>query len=137
MNESGATKTPKILSCMLCQQRKIKCNKGSPCSNCQKLRVECIPTAPLSRPRKRRFAEAELLARLRRYEDLLRSYGANIDDLRGKDPVRDVKSEPEQSIEDTGSNSFENSKLEDLSIVDTEEQGEQEPYWYPLFAFWA
>jgi hypothetical protein len=39
------------------------------------------------RRRKKRFPEAELLARLRRYEEHLRSYGADIDainnDIRG------------------------------------------------------
>jgi hypothetical protein len=36
-------------------------------------------TPSLPGPRKRRFPEAELLARLRRYEAVLKSYGADID----------------------------------------------------------
>jgi hypothetical protein len=56
-----------------------------------KARVQCI--SALSQ-RKKRFSEAELLARLRHYEELLNNYGTNIDrvnsDARGLD-VRDEK----------------------------------------------
>lgn len=33
-------KSPKILACILCQQRKIKCDKGAPCSNCEKVSLQ-------------------------------------------------------------------------------------------------
>lgn len=68
--------------CILCQQRKVKCDRSELCGNCRKAGVECISAATLPpRKRKRRFPEAELLARLRRYEHHLRSYGADIDAL--------------------------------------------------------
>jgi len=73
---SGQKKHP----CVLCQQRKVKCDRELPCSNCQKACAECISPSTLPpRPRKRRFPEAELLARIRKYEHHLRSYGADID----------------------------------------------------------
>lgn len=58
---------------MLCQQRKVKCDRTEPCANCTKARVECISPSTLPpKKRKKRFPEAELLARLRRYEDHLK-----------------------------------------------------------------
>ncbi|PVH78804.1 hypothetical protein DL98DRAFT_572886 [Cadophora sp. DSE1049] len=66
--------------CVLCQQRKVKCDRNEPCANCVKARVDCISPSTLPpKKRKKRFPEAELLARLRRYEDHLRAYGADID----------------------------------------------------------
>jgi hypothetical protein len=66
--------------CVLCQQRKIKCDRNNPCQNCTKAKVECIPASALPpRRRKKRFPEAELLARLRKYEEHLKAYGADID----------------------------------------------------------
>ncbi|RFU24475.1 hypothetical protein B7463_g11863, partial [Scytalidium lignicola] len=71
---------PKKHPCVLCQQRKVKCDRNEPCANCNRIGVECIPASTLPpRRRKRRFPEAELLARLQRYERHLKSYGANID----------------------------------------------------------
>lgn len=66
--------------CVLCQQRKVKCDRNSPCANCTKARVECVsPVKSAHKRRKKRFPEAELLARLRKYEEHLRRYGADID----------------------------------------------------------
>lgn len=62
---------PKSLSCLICQQRKIKCDRSFPCGSCVKHNVTCVPAAQ-TRPRKRRFPERQLLERLRAYEDLLR-----------------------------------------------------------------
>lgn len=71
-------------ACVRCQQRKVKCDKKDPCSNCVKGGAECTSAALLPpRRRKRRFAEAELLARLRRYEEVLTSYGVDIDAIGG------------------------------------------------------
>jgi hypothetical protein len=71
---------PKKHPCVLCQQRKVKCDRAYPCGNCRKSSSECIsPTTLPPRKRKRRFPEAELLARLRKYEYHLKSYGADID----------------------------------------------------------
>ncbi|PWY82107.1 hypothetical protein BO70DRAFT_291865 [Aspergillus heteromorphus CBS 117.55] len=65
------------LACSLCARRKVKCDKGDPCSNCLKARAECLyDSAAIHRPRKR-AADEELLARLARYEDLMRQH--NVD----------------------------------------------------------
>jgi hypothetical protein len=77
---SGQTDTPasrpakpqRVLACILCQQRKIKCNRTFPCSNCTRSGAQCVPATLQPRKRRRRFAERDLLNRLRTYEDLLR-----------------------------------------------------------------
>lgn len=78
-------KPQRILACVLCQQRKVKCDRRFPCANCVKARVQCVP-ATLTKPRRRRrFAERDLLDRLHRYEDLLRRNGIPFDALRTDD----------------------------------------------------
>lgn len=63
-------------ACVLCQRRKVKCDRRDPCAACIKARADCVfraPAPPRRRPRK--SLEAMLLTRLRRYEELLRSFG--------------------------------------------------------------
>jgi hypothetical protein len=75
---------PKITrghSCVLCQQRKVRCDRQKPCSNCIKARAECVPSAPtLPRRRRRKLTETDLVGRLRKYEHLLKTHGVKIDD---------------------------------------------------------
>jgi hypothetical protein len=61
----------RVLACVLCQNRKVKCDRRLPCTNCSKAGVQCTPAALAPRQRRRRFPERELLNRLRHYEDLL------------------------------------------------------------------
>lgn len=67
---SRASKSRRILACVLCQQRKVKCDRQFPCNNCVRAGAQCIVAG--TRERRRRFPERELLERLRRYEGLLR-----------------------------------------------------------------
>ncbi|KAJ5807852.1 hypothetical protein N7474_009121 [Penicillium riverlandense] len=71
--------SPRVLACVFCQQRKVKCDRRFPCSNCIKHRTRCLPA--MQRRRKRRFPERELLDRLRKYEDLLRLNNIKFDSL--------------------------------------------------------
>lgn len=67
-------------ACVLCQRRKVKCDRRDPCAACTKARAECVfraPAPPRRRPRK--SPEAILLARLKKYEDLLRGFGVEIE----------------------------------------------------------
>lgn len=66
-----ASKPQRVLSCVLCAQRKVKCDRKSPCSNCTRIRAQCVSAATIPRQRRRRFPERELLERLRYYERLL------------------------------------------------------------------
>ena len=61
---------------MLCQQRKVRCDRNKPCAHCVKANVECrvVPPQP-PRRRKKKLSERELVERLRRYESLLAEKG--------------------------------------------------------------
>ena len=71
----------RILACVLCQQRKIRCDRKFPCAVCTKSKVQCVPATLATRQRRRRFAERDLLDRLRHYESLLRSNKVPFDPL--------------------------------------------------------
>ena len=75
-----ASKSTRVLACVVCQQRKVKCDHKYPCANCVKSRTRCVPNTQPSR-RRRRFPERELLERLRRYEDLLRQNSIKFEPL--------------------------------------------------------
>lgn len=79
---SSVMKVTRGHSCLLCQQRKVRCDKSKPCSNCVKAGVECrvIPPQP-PRRRKKRVPERDLVERLRRYEVLLSQAGIEFDEL--------------------------------------------------------
>ncbi|KAH8205543.1 hypothetical protein TruAng_000249 [Truncatella angustata] len=81
-NAQDATKVTRGTSCVLCQQRKVRCDKAKPCSNCVKAGVECrvIPPQP-PRRRKKRISERDLVARLRKYEALLAQHGIEFEAL--------------------------------------------------------
>lgn len=67
-----STKPQRILACLLCQQRKVRCDRKVPCTNCTKSGSPCTSVVP--QQRRRRFPERELLQRLRQYEGLLRQH---------------------------------------------------------------
>ncbi|KAJ4022987.1 hypothetical protein NW752_003443 [Fusarium irregulare] len=85
-------KPHRVLACVLCQQRKVKCDRTFPCSSCTKQGAQCVP-ATQPRPRRRRFPERELLDRLRRYEALMKQNGVNFDPLH--DDASTAKSSPQ------------------------------------------
>ena len=93
------SKPQRVLACMLCQHRKVKCDRKYPCANCIKSRVQCIPATQISRRRKRRFPERELLERLRTYEELLRQNNIKFEPLH-KDPARETAA---SNVRDDGS----------------------------------
>ncbi|OJD23947.1 hypothetical protein ACJ73_04699 [Blastomyces percursus] len=67
-------------SCVLCYQRKVKCDRHDPCSACVKAGASCTFRAPPApRRRKKNSPESALLSRLKRYEGILRSHGINFD----------------------------------------------------------
>ncbi|KAL1886940.1 hypothetical protein Cpir12675_006829 [Ceratocystis pirilliformis] len=68
-------KAPRILACVLCQHRKIKCDRNTPCSNCIKANATCTPSTPAP-ARKRRRPNQDLQERLARCEELLKTYYA-------------------------------------------------------------
>ncbi|KAK3308497.1 fungal-specific transcription factor domain-containing protein [Chaetomium strumarium] len=66
-------KPQRILACVLCQHRKIKCDRNFPCANCIKAHVKCTPSTPAP-ARKRRRPNQDLQERLARCEELLKEY---------------------------------------------------------------
>lgn len=80
MGDPSAIKLTRGTSCVLCQQRKVRCDRNKPCANCVKAGAECrvIPPQP-PRRRKKRLQEKDLLDRLRKYESLLSQHGVKFD----------------------------------------------------------
>jgi hypothetical protein len=76
----------RVLACVLCQQRKVKCDRKFPCANCIKSRTQCVPATLATRRRRRKFPERELLERLRKYENLLRQNNIKFEPL-SQDPT--------------------------------------------------
>ncbi|OHE93826.1 hypothetical protein CORC01_10847 [Colletotrichum orchidophilum] len=89
-------KPQRVLACVLCQQRKIKCDRKFPCAHCTKHQLHCVP-ATQTRPRRRRFPERELLDRLRKYEGLLRQNKVEFEPLHG-----DLGTRYGKSVDDSG-----------------------------------
>jgi len=97
-------KSQRILSCVQCQRRKVRCDRRFPCANCVRAAVDCVAGDSVApRPRRRRFPERELLERLRYYEGLLRQNGIDFEPLHqpagagehallGAQPLHDVPS---------------------------------------------
>jgi hypothetical protein len=86
--QSNASTTPaqhqkplRVLACILCQQRKIKCDRKFPCANCVKLNAQCIQATLTPRRRRRAIPERVLLDRLRTYETLLRQNDVKFESL--------------------------------------------------------
>jgi hypothetical protein len=77
----AAAKPQRVLACVLCQQRKVKCDRKFPCANCVRACAQCVPATLARRQRRRRFPERELLERLRRYEGLLRQNNIKFEPL--------------------------------------------------------
>ncbi|KAI1098360.1 putative C6 transcription factor [Jackrogersella minutella] len=79
-HQLGSEDGLKNYSCLICRQRKVKCDRHTPCSNCVKAEKQCSFIPPVRGKRKRTRPRREgLHARLKRYEDLLKSFGANVE----------------------------------------------------------
>jgi hypothetical protein len=78
---SQSWKPQRVLACVLCQQRKVKCDRKFPCANCIKSQSKCVPATLTPRRRRRKLLERDLLERLRKYEDLLRQNNVKFDPL--------------------------------------------------------
>jgi hypothetical protein len=100
----------KSFSCVLCAQRKVKCDRRpGGCLNCTKARVPCIYKAPPP-PRRRKKGEQdiEVTTRIRLYEEALRQLGVNPADVIRQANVKnpnqsglDVKSYVHRRVSDT------------------------------------
>lgn len=119
-DEPGLSAGLKNHSCLVCRQRKIRCDRRNPCSNCVKNTQQCSFVAPTRGKRKRTKPPREgLHAKIKRYEELLKSYGVNI--------------EPCDSDGDGGSD-WEEEAGSHQSVLPTpvETRTPNEPPFYPL-----
>ncbi|KAF2655625.1 hypothetical protein K491DRAFT_704486 [Lophiostoma macrostomum CBS 122681] len=128
--ESTATSnaTPPILksySCVLCAQRKVKCDKApGGCSNCTKARVSCVYKAPPPpRRRKKGTREIDIHAKLKLYEETLRKLGVEPCDLEIEESARHsglkIKGgdSPEKSLNGQAENGRQDKNRKDAGIL--------------------
>lgn len=73
---AGASRQ-RLLACAPCRQRKVRCDHKSPCTPCIKARFDCVPATPVQHRQRR--SEHHLLARIRRYESILREKNISYD----------------------------------------------------------
>ncbi|RDW72748.1 uncharacterized protein DSM5745_07920 [Aspergillus mulundensis] len=102
-DSSQSIKPIRVLSCVLCQQRKVRCDRTFPCANCVKSNSQCVPAGLLPRRRKRRFPERELLDRLRQYETLLRQNDVEFQPLHAEPAKENDDRESPESVQPEGS----------------------------------
>jgi len=88
---SDSASRPKLLSCVTCRQRKVKCDKASPCNHCTKVGIQCVFPNRVRVPRAKQAAsktrDVELLRRISRLESLVSKIDAAdaMKDARGED----------------------------------------------------
>ncbi|EEA27260.1 hypothetical protein TMatcc_004455 [Talaromyces marneffei ATCC 18224] len=87
-NGSSAAGGLKAHACVLCQRRKVKCDRQEPCISCVKARVDCEYREPLPpRRRKKKDSEGTLAARVRHYEYALQKAGVDVSSLDADKPL--------------------------------------------------
>lgn len=127
-SEPSVMKLTRGHSCVLCQQRKVRCDKQKPCANCLKAGVDCrvVPPQP-PRRRKKKPHERDLIERLRKYENLMSQHGLNFEpiahELKPTDAGDDV-ADLEQDL--SGLKTSPSSAADHVSP----EQGNDKPKWY-------
>lgn len=66
------TKPAKPFSCVVCHNRKVKCDRNEPCRNCAKAQIDCIYRAPPPPRRRKRERDATGSASQEREKSLRR-----------------------------------------------------------------
>lgn len=107
-------KHQRVLACVSCQQRKVKCDRHFPCAHCLRAGIPCVPASLVPRQRRRRFPERDLLQRLRHYEDLLRQNNVDFQPLHPTPPASATAISAEQPSLDA-----------DVAAADTKSRGRE------------
>jgi hypothetical protein len=90
----------KRFSCLTCRQRKVKCDRRNPCSNCTRAARQCSFIPPVrGKPKRRSTPKEGLHAKLKRYEELLKSYGADIEPSDNDNYVSDAETVSEPDVQ--------------------------------------
>lgn len=92
-------KPQRVLACVLCQQRKVKCDRKFPCANCVRSQAQCVPATLTRRRKRRRFPERDLLDRLHSYEELLRQNNISFDPIHGDAATDKIRHDAESDHE--------------------------------------
>ncbi|KAK4065045.1 transcriptional regulator family: Fungal Specific TF [Trichoderma aggressivum f. europaeum] len=124
-------KSQRILACVLCHQRKIKCNRKFPCNNCTKTQARCEPAMLAPRRRRRKIPPPELVDQLRVYESLLRANNIKFDHLR----KYKISTNDSPVVEDADYLNQEKERLNDANPAagaDSETVYEAKNYWYTV-----
>ncbi|OKL63292.1 hypothetical protein UA08_01712 [Talaromyces atroroseus] len=86
MASSSEPGGPRPHACVLCQRRKVKCDRRDPCTRCAKAQVECEYRDPLPpRRRRKKNSEATMADRISRYENALQKAGIDVASLESDD----------------------------------------------------
>ncbi|KAM3499204.1 hypothetical protein MY10362_007513 [Beauveria mimosiformis] len=102
----SADDSAKTFSCLVCRQRKVRCDHAQPCSNCKRAKIDCEYVAPVRGKRKRSQPSRETMhAKLRRYEDMLRTRGVDVAEHTSTAPAtcEDALSESNETTESPAS----------------------------------
>lgn len=73
-NSPQSAQPAHLRSCVLCRQRKVKCDRRQPCSNCVRARASCVhpPGAGRAAKRPRQAVDTKVLDRLSHLETTIR-----------------------------------------------------------------
>ncbi|KAF2232447.1 hypothetical protein EV356DRAFT_560437 [Viridothelium virens] len=102
-SNSANEQATQSFACVLCSQRKIKCDRVQPCSRCVKSRAECVyraPDPPKRRKRKEPEGDEELRGRLHDYERLLKQAGIEVKNVTGSSENRSSTWNADQVMDD-------------------------------------
>ena len=110
----------KSFSCLACRQRKVRCDKRDPCCHCIKANKQCVYIAPVRGKRKRTKAAREgLHARLRRYEELLRSCGVAVEPSQYDDENEILDTSPRDTVMNEHPNDGDKTKADPFGLGET------------------
>ncbi|KAI0872114.1 fungal-specific transcription factor domain-containing protein [Hypoxylon argillaceum] len=98
VSNSNSTQPVHIRSCVLCRQRKVKCDRRQPCSNCIRAGANCVhpPGAGRAAKRPRQAADTKVLDRLSQLETTIRRLQQQ---AKGRDADPHTAPEPVQAQE--------------------------------------
>ncbi|KAK1545891.1 hypothetical protein CPAR01_03393 [Colletotrichum paranaense] len=89
----------RLIACVACQKRKVKCSRVFPCANCIRSSSQCIPGTPAP-PRGRKPYNQALKARLARCEQLLSGQAPAVASRASPNAVSTPKTSQSQSPAD-------------------------------------
>ncbi|KAK6535671.1 hypothetical protein TWF694_002124 [Orbilia ellipsospora] len=100
-------------NCLVCKNRKVKCDRQVPCSTCVKLGVDCQYVEPGPRKKRKSSSKHEnILQRLNKYEELLKHVESNMKLLDGVEGSRAASTSEDTTSEKSPERSSKKVKLD-------------------------